>query len=109
MPFMLLLLIFLTAAVLWAFFRLMPHGVAGAGPLTYNIATLVIALVVSVLVAQWIFSGAAADPQRLEKFGWYLAIMAGGIAFNVIVASAGLLRNFFAFPARPGDTGKTPR
>jgi hypothetical protein len=108
MPFMLLLLIFLTAAVVWAFFRLMPHGVGGAAPLTYNIATLVVAAVVSVLVAQWIFSGAAADPQRLEKFGWYLAIMAGGIAFNIIVASAGLLRNFYVFPARHGDTGQPP-
>ena len=107
MPLMLLLLLFLTGMVIWAFFHFMPHGVTGNAPLIYSVTALVVAVVASVLVSQWILSGVALDPKRLEKFGWYLAIVAGGLTFNIVVASAGLMRNFLLFPSRHGSPDRS--
>jgi hypothetical protein len=69
MPFMFLILAFLLWAVVWGFFHAIPlYGDA--------------------LVAKPDHRAVAA----------YLAIMAGGSAFMVVVATGGLLRNLALFP-----------
>jgi hypothetical protein len=97
MPFMLLLLAITTVIAMWAYFHYNPHGVHSGKLAGYNVAVLALSALAAVAVASWIFGGAMAMPGK-EKFAWYLAIMAGGLVFNVIAAAAGFLRNFVVFP-----------
>ena len=60
-------------------------------------ATLVLALPASYAAAMWIYSGAAGMPEK-QKIVAYLAFMAGGTAYLLVVTVAGLVRNLFVFP-----------
>jgi hypothetical protein len=107
MPFMLLIFCFLLVAVLWAFFHYRPRGVNRSALTAFNVATVVLALPVSVLVGMWIYSAAADMPEK-QKLAAYLAVMAGGTAYLALVSIAGLIRNLFLFPlsrrkGRPED------
>lgn len=94
---MLLIFGFLLVAVIWAFFHYRPRGVNRSALITYNAATIVLAVPASILVALWIYSGAADMPEK-QKLAAYLSVMAGGTAYLALVALAGLVRNFFLFP-----------
>ena len=97
MPFMLLIYGFLFSAVLWAFFHYRPRGVNRVLLAVYNVGTLFLALPASYLAAMWIYAGAADMPEK-QKIIAYLAFMAGGTMYLLVVTVAGLVRNLFVFP-----------
>lgn len=99
MPFMLLIFGFLLTVVIWAFFHYGPRGVGRVPLVAYNVATLVLGVPIALLIAYWIYSGAADMPEK-QKLAGYLAIMAGGTTYLIVVSIAGLIRNFFVFPLK---------
>lgn len=100
MQLMLVLLAGLTAIVIWVLFTHRPIGRSGPRILAYDIGTLAVAMLVGAIVGRWIHSGAAPDPEKWALH-LYLAIMAGGMGFNIMVAVAGILRNLVFFPRQP--------
>ena len=98
MHFMFLIMAFLLGAVVWGFFHANPRGVAKGKLLACNVAVLVLGVLAG-LAAGFILYGDAVA-RRPEHLGMsiYLAIMAGGTAFMIVVASGGLLRNLVFFP-----------
>jgi hypothetical protein len=93
MHFMVVILIFLLAAVVWGFFHANPQGVPGIKLALVNGAIAVGALVGSVLY------GDAVSVKAGEKgMATYLAIMAGGTLFLIVIAVGGLVRNLLVFP-----------
>ena len=98
MPFMFLILAFLLAAVVWGFFHSNPRGVSAAALIACNVA--VVALGVGCALASAVILHADALARRPEEsaVAIYLAIMAGGTAFMIVVAAGGLIRNLFLFP-----------
>ncbi|MBI3370224.1 MAG: hypothetical protein HY017_00525 [Betaproteobacteria bacterium] len=97
MQLMLVLLAGLTIIVIWALFTHRPIARGGPRILAYDIGTLAAALVIGSVVGKWIHSGAAPDPDKWALH-LYLAIMAGGMGFNITIAVAGILRNLVFFP-----------
>lgn len=97
MPFMLLIYAFLFTAVLWGFFHYRPRGVDRLRLALYNVTTLIVAVPLSYFAGLWIYSGAAGMPEK-QKIIAYLAFMAGGTAYLLVVSVAGLVRNLFVFP-----------
>jgi len=81
MPLMLLLLASLLTAVVWGFFHANPKDARGAGLHCFNAAIV-----------------AAAPAQRFMAV--YLAIMAGGSAWVLVLIAGGLLRNLVIFRRR---------
>jgi hypothetical protein len=94
---MLLIFGFLLCAVLWAFFHYRPRGVDKRSLAVYNIVSIIVAVPIAIAVAYWIYAGAADMPEK-QKLAAYLALMAGGTAYLIVVSFAGLVRNFFVFP-----------
>ena len=97
MPFMLLIYGFLFVTVIWAFFHYRPRGVNRTSLTLFNIATIALAVPMSYAAAMWIYSGAADMPEK-QKIAAYLAFMAGGTAYLLIVSLAGLVRNLIVYP-----------
>lgn len=98
MHFMLLILAFLLVAVIWGYFHSNPRGVPNGKLLACNITVLVLGVLAGIAAGFILYADAVA--RRPEQLGMsvYLAIMAGGTAFMIVVASGGLLRNLVFFP-----------
>jgi hypothetical protein len=98
MHFMLLILAFLLCAVIWGYFHANPRGVPNGRLLACNIAVLALGVAAGLAAGFILYADAVA--RRPEQLGMsiYLAIMAGGTAFMIVVASGGLLRNLVFFP-----------
>ena len=108
MQLMLVMLAALTAIVIWALFTNRPSRQVGARILAYDVGTLAAALAIGVVVGKWIHSGAAPDPEKWALH-LYLAIMAGGLGFNITIAVAGILRNLVFFQKQPPAAAQGPR
>ncbi len=98
MPFMILILVFLLATVLWGFFHANPRGVGRFKLLACNVAVLALAAVAAAIVAQLLYGDALHVKADEKGMATYLAIMAGGTAFLIVVATGGMLRNLLVFP-----------
>ena len=98
MPFMFLIFAFLLGAVLWGFFHSNPRGVSRAGLLACNIAVLAAAVVAAAASSLPLYADALAEHPESRFMAAYLAIMAGGAAFMIVVALGGLARNLLVFP-----------
>jgi hypothetical protein len=98
MHFMILILVFLIAIVLWGFFHSNPRGVARVKLIACNVAVIVLALAAAAIVANLLYSDALTVKAGEKGMATYLAIMAGGTAFLIVIASGGLLRNLILFP-----------
>jgi hypothetical protein len=98
MPFMFLILAFLLAAVVWGFFHSNPRGVSAAALLACNIALLALGLASALAAAFILHADALARRPEESAVAIYLAVMAGGTAFMIVVAAGGLARNLFLFP-----------
>jgi hypothetical protein len=98
MHFMLLIMAFLLCAVVWGFFHANPNGVARGRLLACNVAVLALGVLAGLAAGYILYADAVV--RRPEQLGMsvYLAIMAGGTAFMIVVASGGLLRNLVFFP-----------
>ena len=106
MPFMFLTLAFLLGAVLWGFFHSNPRGVSPARVLVCTIAILALAAAAAVASALPLYGDAFAKHPESRFMAVYLAVMAGGAAFMIVVALGGLARNLVLFPLsrRSGTT-----
>lgn len=98
MHFMFLIMAFLLCTVVWGFFHANPRGVDGARLLACNIAIIVLAVVLAVAAAVPLYGDALAARPDHKAIAVYLAIMAGGSGFMIVVAVGGLLRNLLVFP-----------
>lgn len=98
MHFMALILLFLLAAVVWGFFHSNPKGVAVLSLAVVNAAILLAATAAGILVGTVLFGDAVSVKAGEKGMAIYLAIMAGGTAFLIVLAVGGLLRNLVVFP-----------
>jgi hypothetical protein len=98
MHFMVLILIFLLGAVLWGFFHSNPQGVPTLKLALVNVAILIAALVIGVLVGSALYADAVSVKAGEKGMATYLAIMAAGTSFLIVVAAGGLARNLLLFP-----------
>lgn len=105
MHFMFLILAFLLGAVLWGFFHANPRGVSRVKLAACNVALLAAGAAAAATSASLLYVDALARRPDERALAIYLAIMAGGSGFMIIVAAGGLLRNLVLFPLsrrRPG-------
>jgi uncharacterized YccA/Bax inhibitor family protein len=98
MPFMFLILAFLLGAVVWGFFHSNPRGVSRVALHACNVAILVLGIVAAAASGLVLHTDALARRPEEGAVAIYLAIMASGTAFMIVVALGGLARNLFFFP-----------
>lgn len=98
MHFMVLILVFLLCAVVWGFFHSDPRGVAAGRLLACNVLILVLGIAAAVVSGFLLYGDALARRPDERAMAVYLAIMAGGTAFMIVVAAGGLSRNLLFFP-----------
>lgn len=95
---MFLILAFLLWAVVWGFFHANPRGVSQAALLLCNV--VIVGLAIGAATGSGLVLHADALARRPEEaaLAIYLAIMAGGTAFMILLALGGLARNLLFFP-----------
>jgi hypothetical protein len=98
MHFMFLIMAFLLFAVVWGFFHANPQGVSPTALLVWNVGILALAAVLALVAAIPLYHDAVAAKPDHKSVAVYLAIMAGGSGFMIIVAVGGLFRNLVVFP-----------
>lgn len=98
MHFMVLILIFLLGAVVWGFFHSNPKGVPALSLAAVNAVILLAAIGVAALIGSVLYGDAVSVKAAEKGMATYLAIMAGGTAFLIVVAAGGLVRNLVVFP-----------
>lgn len=95
---MFLILAFLLCTVVWGFFHANPRGVDAVRLMACNIVILALAVVLAFVAAIPLYHDAVAKSPEDGAVAVYLAIMAGGSGFMIVVAVAGLFRNLVLFP-----------
>ena len=95
---MFLILGFLLWAVLWGFFHANPKGVNATRLLACNVFVLALGAVLAFVSAIPLYGDAVAANPEHKAVAAYLAIMAGGSGFMIVVAAGGLVRNLLLFP-----------
>jgi cytochrome b561 len=98
MHFMFLILAFMLCAVVWGFFHANPRGVPRASLAACNAAILGAAAAAAAAAAIPLYGDALATRPDEKALAFYLAAMAGGSGFMIVVAAGGLLRNLVLFP-----------
>jgi hypothetical protein len=98
MHFMFLIMAFLLCAVVWGFFHSNPQGVSPGALLAWNVGILALAAALALVAAIPLYHDAVAAKPDHKSVAVYLAIMAGGSGFMIIVAVGGLFRNLVVFP-----------
>ena len=98
MHFMVLILLFLLGAVVWGFFHSNPKGVPALSLALVNAVILLAAVGVAALVGSVLYGDAVSVKAGEKGMATYLAIMAGGTVFLIVVAAGGLVRNLVVFP-----------
>lgn len=95
---MFLILAFLLWAVVWGFFHANPRGVSRRGLAACNTALVVLGVLAALASAIPLYWDALAARPEHKAVAAYLAIMAGGSAFMIVLAAGGLFRNLVLFP-----------
>ena len=98
MPFMFLILAFLLVAVVWGFFHSNPKGVSPGALHGYNAAAVALAALAGAAAGLMLHGDALARKPDEAFLAAYLAIMAGGTLFMIVLAVSGLARNLLVFP-----------
>jgi len=98
MHFMVIILLFLIGAVVWGFFHSNPKGVPALSLAVVNAVILLAAIGVAALVGSVLYGDAVSVKAGEKGMATYLAIMAGGTAFLIVIAAGGLVRNLAVFP-----------
>lgn len=98
MHFMIIILAFLLCVVVWGFFHANPEGVSGAKLAAANVIVLLGAVVVGAVVGTALYGDAVSVKADEKGMATYLAIMAAGTSFLIVVAAGGLIRNLMVFP-----------
>lgn len=103
MHFMLLILVFLVGIVVWGFFHANPTGVPPRMLLVCNAVILVLGAAAAWLTGSVLYEHALRVKADEPGLATYLAIMASGTAFLIVVTLGGMLRNLFVFPISRRD------
>lgn len=98
MHFMIVILVFLVCIVLWGFFHSNPTGVSAAKRVAANVIIVTAAVVVGAIVGAALYADAVSVKAHEKGMATYLAIMAAGTSFLIVIAGAGLIRNLVVFP-----------
>jgi hypothetical protein len=98
MHFMFLILAFMLCAVVWGFFHANPRGVHRFRLLACNVAIVAAGLAAALTSAFPLYFDALAAKPDHAVLAIYLAVMAGGAAFMIVLAAGGLARNLLVFP-----------
>jgi hypothetical protein len=98
MHFMFLILAFMLWAVAWGFFYSNPRGVSRAKLLGCNVGIIALGAAASLVSAIPLYFDAVAAKPDHTAVAIYLATMAGGAAFMIVLAAGGLARNLLVFP-----------
>ncbi len=115
MHFMFLILAILLYLVIWGLFHTNPKGVPKKNLLIYNLAVLVAAAMIGPLVGYYLYLDASVVKAHEKGMAGYLSIMAGGTAFLIVVAAAGMVRNLIVYPLSkrqvepPAHPGQPPQ
>jgi hypothetical protein len=104
MHFMLIILAFVLSVVVWGFFHSNPAGVPRARLTAVNVVVLLGAGITGIAVGDILYADAIVVKAGEKGLAAYLAIMAGGTAFLIVVAAGGLLRYLVIFaPSRRSE------
>jgi hypothetical protein len=98
MHFMFLIFAFLLCAVVWGFFHSNPRGVSRGKLLACNIFLLALGVAAASTAGVVLYGDALIARPDERAMAVYLAVMAGGTAFMIVVAAGGLARNLVVFP-----------
>ncbi|CAG0969420.1 hypothetical protein BURK1_01146 [Burkholderiales bacterium] len=98
MAFMTVLLVFLAAFSVWAYFHTDPPGVPLRSRLLYNGAVLAVAAAAAIAVGATLYADAIVVKAGQAGLPTYLSVMAGCTVFLIALALGGVMRNFFVFP-----------
>ena len=98
MHFMFLILAFMLWAVVWGFFHANPKGVPPRRLLAVNLGIVALGAAASLISAVPLYFDALAAKPDHKAVAVYLAAMAGGAAFMIVLAAGGLARNLLIFP-----------
>lgn len=106
MHFMLLIFVFLVCVVVWGFFHSNPQGVPRGRVLACNVTVLVLAVAIGLAVGVVLYADASVAKASEKGLAAYLAIMAAGTAFLIVVAVGGMVRNLVLFPLSKRSIGR---
>lgn len=98
MHFMFLIMGGLLCLVVWGFFHANPKGVSRRALLACNVGIIAAAAAFAILAAVPLHADALLARPGERALAAYLALMAGGSGFMIVVAVGGLVRNLFVFP-----------
>jgi cytochrome c oxidase assembly factor CtaG len=98
MHFMFLILAFMLWAVVWGFFHSNPRGVPPGALLACNVAIIALGVAAALTSAVPLYFDALATKPDHAATAVYLAVLAGGAAFMIVLAAGGLARNLVVFP-----------
>ena len=93
-----LILVFLLVVVVWGYFHSNPGGVPRARLLACNVIVLAAAIAGAFAVGLVLHADAVLARPGERALAAYLALMAGGTVFMIVVAAGGLVRNLVLFP-----------
>ena len=98
MHFMFLILGFMLCLVVWGFFHANPRGVPAGRLLACNLAIIALALAAVAASSIPLYADAVAAKPDHKALAAYLAAMAGGAAFMIVMIVGGMVRNLALFP-----------
>jgi hypothetical protein len=97
-PLMFVSLAVIAVIVVSAFLGTSPRVAQARKVLVFNVATLAASALAAATVGWWLYADAVANPSVSRGIAVSLAIMSGGNAALLVIAVAGLVRNFVVFP-----------
>lgn len=103
MAFMMVLLVFLVAVTVWAYFHTSPRAAGARKVMLYDAAILLAAALVGYAVGMSLYADAVVAKKSHAGMPTYLSIMAGSTASLIVVLAGGVIRNFFVFPIAKRD------
>lgn len=98
MHFMFLILLFLLCTVVWGYFHSNPRGVSKTALLACNIGVIALGAGLGLAASYILHQDALLHREGQRAMAVYIAIMAGGTVFMIVVSVGGLLRNLLIFP-----------
>ena len=94
---LIVLMVAMIAVVVSYFWQLSPRGVNRAKLLGATMIVVAVAAGVARLAGYILYRGGAQQVEKKDMLA-YLAIMAGGMAFLLVVLVGGVIRNLLVFP-----------
>lgn len=105
MAFMMVLLVFLLAITVWAYFHTRPRVSRPRAVALYDTGVLVLAAAAGYAIGRALYADAVVAKAGHAGMATYLTIMASCTGFLIVLLAGGVVRNFFVFPVTRRDEG----